>query len=162
MVHLALLWQRLVVCPNRDGETDFTLVSAGRVLYWRNNSAPLLFSWSLKMSRCSLPLTPPNRPHCISSRLGVSILAPTGQEPQQPASKLPPTLHGFQTLVIAAYLLSCHRWACRTPTSQARSGTTFPSGPGVTGRTTRLQVPACPSRSWASRWISPPLHYLKI
>lgn len=162
MVHLALLWERLVVCPNRGRETAFASVSARRVLFWRNNPAPLLFPRSLWVSRCSLPLTPPNRPRCISSRLGVSILAPTGQGPQQPACKPPPTLHLFQILVIAAYLPSCHRWACRTPPFQGRLRTTFPSGPGVTGRTASLQVPACPSRTWTSRWVSPPLLYLKI
>lgn len=62
MVRLALLLERLVVCPNRDGEKDFALVSSRSDLYWRNNPAPLLFPWSLEVSGCSLPLTPPNRP----------------------------------------------------------------------------------------------------
>ncbi|EDL30354.1 mCG146278, partial [Mus musculus] len=57
-----------------------------------------------------------------------------------------------------AYLPSCHRWACRTPPFQGRLRTTFPSGPGVTGRTASLQVPACPSRTWTSRVMECGLH----
>lgn len=157
MVHLALPWLRLVACPPRDGRQTSPYSQLGGSCTGEIAQSRSLFLGAWKSVPLLLAPAPPGRPRCISCRPGVSILAPTGQEPQQPVCKPPPTLHLFRTLVIAAYLPSCHRWAHGTPMSRTRPGTTFPSGPGVTRWSASLQVPACPSQSWASGWVSPPL-----
>lgn len=82
---------------------------------------PSFVPLSLKTGKCPIaPWLPPqpSRPHCISRRpMGASSSAAAGQGSQPSAGFLPPAqpCPGFSapSPVIAAYLLSCHRWTPR-------------------------------------------------
>lgn len=90
MVHLAHLWGRLIMCPNRHRRQTSPFSALGES-YKGEKPSPAPFSLEhRKVSRCSLPPTAPSRPRCISCRPGCPFWYPQDRGPNsQLASSLP-------------------------------------------------------------------------